>query len=215
MLDDTGQKIKALRKRKNWTLEQLGNATGVSKSTVRKWETGFIKNMRRDKLMALAAALDTTPEYLMGWDDNPMDEEDKNVQPAPGFLEAATVSIPVYGSVPAGVPVEAIQDVEGYIEIPADWVTSGRYLALRVSGSSMYPKYLEGDTVVVKQQDYAATGQDAVVYVNGYDATLKTVKHEPDGSITLKPVNPEYETKTYPASTVRVLGVVKRMVRDI
>lgn len=151
------------------------------------------------------------------WKDEAEGKTDygSNVSAANKFMFSATVQIPVYGSVPAGVPIEAIQDIDGYVDIPADWADHGRFMALTVHGSSMYPKYLDGDTIVVKQQDYAATGQDAVVYVNGYDATLKTVKHEPDGSITLKPVNPEYETKTYPASTVRVLGVVKRMVRDI
>ena len=49
------------------TLEQVADIVGVGKSTVRKWETGMIANMRRDKIQALATALGTTPAYLMGW----------------------------------------------------------------------------------------------------------------------------------------------------
>ena len=52
------------------TLEELGNKVGVGKSTVRKWETGMIANMRRDKILKIAQALDTTPSYLMGWENN-------------------------------------------------------------------------------------------------------------------------------------------------
>lgn len=67
---DMGQKIKFLREQKNMTLEELGNKVGVGKSTVRKWETGMIANMRRDKILKIAQALDTTPSYLMGWENN-------------------------------------------------------------------------------------------------------------------------------------------------
>ena len=66
---DMAHKIKELRKAKNMTLEDVGKIVGVGKSTVRKWETGMIENMRRDKIAALARALDTTPAYLMGWEE--------------------------------------------------------------------------------------------------------------------------------------------------
>ena len=51
------------------TLEEVGNAVGVSKSTVLKWENGNIANMRRDKIAKLAKALYVTPAYLMGWEE--------------------------------------------------------------------------------------------------------------------------------------------------
>lgn len=62
------EKIHYLRIKNNMTLEEVGNLVGVGKSTVRKWETGQIKNMRRDKIAKLAIALKTTPDYLLGWD---------------------------------------------------------------------------------------------------------------------------------------------------
>ena len=64
---ELGDRIKMLREEKRMTLEELGNAVGVGKSTVRKWEKGMIANMRRDKIAKLAAALDVSPGYLMGW----------------------------------------------------------------------------------------------------------------------------------------------------
>ena len=66
---EMGERIKYLRKQKDMTLEQLGQRVGVGKSTVRKWEEGEIQNMRRDKIAKLAAALDVTPGYLMGWEE--------------------------------------------------------------------------------------------------------------------------------------------------
>ena len=72
--EDMARKIRELRRGRNLTLEQVAKVVGVGKSTVRKWETGMIANMKRDKIAALAKALGTTPAYLMGWK-----EEQKNL----------------------------------------------------------------------------------------------------------------------------------------
>ena len=80
MEEGMAQRIKNLRQEKGLTLEQVASVVGVGKSTVRKWETGMIANMRRDKIAALAKALGTTPAYLMGWTEDdkkiPLTEED-------------------------------------------------------------------------------------------------------------------------------------------
>ena len=64
-----GERIKQLRAAKGLTLEEVGNFVGVGKSTVRKWETGDIANMRRDKISRLALILGVSPSYLIGEDD--------------------------------------------------------------------------------------------------------------------------------------------------
>lgn len=67
---NTGQRIKMLREEKGLTLEELGEMVGVGKSTVRKWENGIIANMKRDKIAAVAKALDVSAGYIMGYEDN-------------------------------------------------------------------------------------------------------------------------------------------------
>ena len=67
---NSGDRIKQLRIEKNMTLEDLGRRVGVGKSTVRKWETGAIANMRRDKIAKLAEALGTSVMDIMGLDYN-------------------------------------------------------------------------------------------------------------------------------------------------
>jgi len=67
---DTGEKMKMLRLQQGLTLEEVGDRVGVGKSTVRKWESGQIANMKRDKIALVAKALGTTPGYLMGWDES-------------------------------------------------------------------------------------------------------------------------------------------------
>ena len=85
---DMSNKIRALRKERNMTLEEVGLKVGVGKSTVRKWETGMIANMKRDKISALAKALNTTPAYLMGWEE----EQKKNDIQADIILKMRTDS---------------------------------------------------------------------------------------------------------------------------
>lgn len=203
---EIGERIREKRNSLDLSQEELAKKIGYTyRSTVSKMELGETV-FKPSMLVKLADALQTTPSWLAGWD------QDNNVIPEP---IQTTVKIPVFGSVPAGVPVEAIEDIDGYLELPSEWLDHGDYIALRVSGSSMYPKYIDGDRIVVRLQSEAPSGSDAVVYVNGYDATLKTIRHEADGSVSLIPKNPEYETKNYPENLIRILGVVKRLERDI
>ena len=73
---NVGQQIKKLREEKGMTLEELGNKVGVGKSTVRKWETGMIANMRRDKIEKVAQALDVSPAYFFNCESFQSDSKD-------------------------------------------------------------------------------------------------------------------------------------------
>ena len=75
-----GEKMREQRIRKGMTLQQVGDLVGVGKSTVRKWETGMIRNMGRDKILALAEVLDLRPSELLG--EEPGEEETRPV-PSP------------------------------------------------------------------------------------------------------------------------------------
>jgi len=66
------------RKELGLTLEDVGNIVGVTKSTVKKWESGYIENMRRDKIALLAKALKVSPLYIMGIDAGPDEVNDEN-----------------------------------------------------------------------------------------------------------------------------------------
>lgn len=90
---DTGFKLKNLRLSQGLTLEEVGNAVGVGKSTVRKWETGDIANMRRDKIAKLANALHTSPAYIMGWSDDPNPVIEKPAPIAKSELDNALIKM--------------------------------------------------------------------------------------------------------------------------
>lgn len=98
MEEGMAQRIKALRQEKGLTLEQVADVVGVGKSTVRKWETGMIANMRRDKIADLAKALGTTPTYLMGWKE---DGSEKDIPPSePPLTEGEKVLLDLFNRVP-------------------------------------------------------------------------------------------------------------------
>lgn len=205
-----GDRIKERRLAAGITQEALGIKTGVSKVTIHKYEANIITNIPSDKIESISKSLNTTPAYLMGWEEPP------NVVP---LQSIETVQIPVYGKVPAGPPAEAIEYIEETIDIPAEWTRYGqRYFGLTVQGDSMYPKYQSGDVVIIKEQPNCESGQDCVVYVNGCDSTLKKVIKEPDG-IMLQPLNPEYSPKKYDyadeLNPVTVLGIVVELRRKI
>lgn len=126
--------------------------------------------------------------------------------------EKIATRIPVLGSVPAGIPIEAIQDIVDYEEIDSKIASKGEYFALRIKGNSMEPRICEGDVVIVKQQDDVESGDVAIVMVNGNDATIKRLIKYDDG-IRLLPSNPSYEpiyytNKEIEEKPVRVIGKV-------
>jgi transcriptional regulator with XRE-family HTH domain len=95
MEEGMAQRIKSLRQKRKMTLEQVADIVGVGKSTVRKWETGMIANMRRDKIASLAKALNTTPEYLMGW------ENKKEISPSePTLTEGEALMLELFRQIP-------------------------------------------------------------------------------------------------------------------
>ena len=121
---EMGEKIKTLRAAKNMTLEELGNAVGVGKSTVRKWENGMIANMRRDKIAKIAAALDVSPAYLMGWEEiipsRPEGGFDINALAEPGLTELERKLIVKYRL----LNKEGQERLHDYA---SDLIASGRY----------------------------------------------------------------------------------------
>ena len=106
MGEGMAQRIKALRQEKGLTLEQVAEVVGVGKSTVRKWETGMIANMKRDKIADLAKALGTTPAYLMGWEE---DAEQKDSPTEPQLSEGEQLMLELFRKIPEDRQAAALE----------------------------------------------------------------------------------------------------------
>ena len=194
------------------TAAELSRKSGIRASSISDYLTGKYEP-KQDKIDQLAQALNVSPAWLMGYEHK---DSIWNDNVGPTRFNCDFIEIPVLGAVPAGVPVEAIENIIDSIKVSTDFINpDAEHFALRVKGDSMYPKYLEGDTIIVEVRHDCESGQDAIVYVNGYDATLKTVIKNDDGTITLKPHNPEWPSKTYGPDDepIQILGPVVQQIR--
>lgn len=180
---EMSKKIKELRLSQGMTLEQVANEVGVGKSTVRKWETGMIANMRRDKIASLAKALHTTPAYLMGWEESqPKEDTNSPLLPLPPMKRWKVI-----GGTACGSPIHSEIEEETVLA-PAD-IDADR--VFRCIGDSMVGAHIfDGDIVFVKTGMPVEDGKIGVVRVED-EYTLKRIYHGPD-YLELRSENPKY-----------------------
>ena len=113
----------------------------------------------------------------------------------------------VYGIIPAGIPMECIEDVIDTEEISADMLRGNKqYFGLKIKGNSMYPDYLDGDTIILEKTDDCESGDECCVMVNGSDGTFKKVIKNENG-IILQPLNSEYQPMFYTNEQIKSLPV--------
>lgn len=173
----TPARIKSAREDLKLTKRELAKRIGVHESSINKYEKGLV-DIPLSKISELARVLKVTEAYLMGW-------EEKTPQTQQG------IQIPVLGTVAAGIPISAVEDILDYEEIPSSWQSQGEFFALRIKGDSMQPKMDDGDVVIVRQQSDANSGDTVIALVNGDDATCKKLQKTENG-IMLVSTNPNY-----------------------
>ena len=201
----TYERVAKLCKRNKLAITALEKELGFGRGTIGKWKKGAEPNLA--SLQKVADYFNVSVDYLTTYEIKP------NVE----FIKLNDVArLPIYGRIPAGIPKEAIQEVEGFIEVPA-YMSEG-YAVLKVIGDSMYPKYLDGDVVIIKEQPDCENGQDCAVRINDNDVTLKKVIKMEDG-LMLQPLNPEYPPQFFSYSDelcpVYILGVVVEIRRKV
>ena len=194
-------------------------------------KTGKPYSVTTDVAIDLANAMNMSIEDLLSKLNN--DQEfvtnniDKNIHGMEKKSEGSAVVL-VYGTIPAGTPIECIEDIIDTEEIPVEMLKGGKqYFGLKVKGNSMYPEYLDGDTLILLKQEDCESGDDAVIMVNGNDGTFKRViKDEEKQTIRLQPLNTTldengnflYEPITFTKEQieqlpVRIIGVVEEIRR--
>lgn len=189
------ENIKKYRLSLGLTQTELAERVGYTdRSMIAKIETGKI-DLSRNKVYDFAKALHTTPIVLLGLDEELKKEE-----------HTKSVTIPVVGKVPAGLPAEAFEDIIDYEEIPESMARGGEYFGLAIKGDSMYPRILEGDVVIVKKQSTADSGDIVIALVNGDEGTCKQLFKYKD-HIELKPFNPMYKPFVYSNEDISSLPV--------
>lgn len=136
-------------------------------------------------------------------------------EPAVSDKAVSAVRIPVLGRVAAGIPLDAIEEIIDFEEIPQALASDGEYFGLRIKGDSMEPKISDGDVVIVRKQDDADDGDLVIALVNGNEGCCKRLRKY-GGSIALMSTNPAYEPMYFSGSEVdlvpvRIIGKVKEL----
>lgn len=191
------------------SFEEMKNAVGLkSKSGIHALiealeERNFIK-----KLPHKARALEII--RLPRFKPSAIIEEEKKREIA---LQNSAAQIPLYGKIAAGTPIEAIADENEKISVPFEMVSHGMFYALKIEGESMIEAgILDGDTVIIKKADTANNGDIVVALVEDSEATLKIFKREGD-DVLLIPCNKDYQTRRFPAASVKVQGTLAGLMR--
>lgn len=198
--------LKYLREINKETQDDIAKLVNKQNTAVSNWEKG-IREPDAVDLMKLAQHFDVSIDDLVISNlksDNAEVYETKTIE---------TIKIPVLGTIKAGTPIEAQEDILEYIDIPKNWTRGEKvFYGLKISGDSMYPKYQSNDVVIFeKSEDISrANGKDCAIMVNGYDATFKKFTLNENG-IILTPLNQDnsdgFQTTFYNIEQVMNLPV--------
>lgn len=205
---NAGRRIARLREEKGLSQLEFSHRVNINNSVMNRIEKG-IRPIRDDELLAISKCLGVSTDYLLGNSPNKNATQNSSGQ---------GVRIPVLGRVVAGIPLDAIEEIIDYEEIPKSMAATGEFFALQVKGDSMLPTLKDGDVVIVKKQPTVDSGDIAIILVNGNEATVKEVKESP-GGITLIGHNvavytPQfYSNEEIKSLPVQVLGKVVEMRR--
>ena len=204
-------RIKSRRTELGLTVEELAHKMGYKdKSSISKIENGKA-DIPQSKIAAFADALQTTPAYLMGWEEQP---DPKKPPIPPGFEPMpAMTEVPLVGRIACGTPITAEENVERMVCVPSKWHAT---FTLTCEGTSMEPKIHDGDLVAIRSQPTVENGEVAAVRIEG-EATLKRV-YLHSNFIELRAENPAFESiilAKEDMNTVTIEGKAVGLCRNI
>lgn len=201
----------------------LASKSGIHRLITALEERGFIRRLpNRARALEVIKLPDSMtggigrprkfePAVLEGGLGKPSQPQLKVAQMAPPANDI--LSIPVMGRIAAGTPISAIETSSHSIGLPADMLPAGDHFALEVRGDSMVEAGIfDGDTVVIRRQEMADTGDIIVALIDDEEATLKRLRKK-SGSVALEAANPAYETRIFGPDRVRIQGKMVGLFR--
>lgn len=206
------EKLKSLRIGKNITTYELSELTGIPQSTISKMENGKRK-IETESLELLAKALKVSiNDFFENKEPHSINLEEIYPINTNNFI-----SIPIVGSIRAGQPILAEDNLQGYIPVMKDNLKrDSTYFGLKVKGDSMNLEFEEGSILLVEKTPCIENGEIGVIRINGFEATVKKVVLNNE-MITLIPMsnNPEHIPQMYNLKTdnIEIVGKVKQATK--
>ncbi|HOC35021.1 MAG TPA: XRE family transcriptional regulator [Ruminococcus flavefaciens] len=197
--------LKQRRIELNLTMLEVAKLVGVSEATISRYESGNIKNMRRDRIEKYAKALQVSPSEFLDIQEEPQ------ISKIP-YTEEGTVLVPLIGKVAAGYSCHAEDNISEYIRTDGSSLKTGYdYFWLEVKGDSMEPELHEKDLVLVQEQSELDAECYAVVTVDNEDGLVKQVQID-NTKITLKSINPYYPPRIFEKQDMNRIKIVGRVI---
>ncbi len=196
----------------------LRSKSGIHRLIMALEERGFIRRLpnraRALEVLRMPESSTPGPARTQRFSQSVIEGNLGRVRPSVADdIGPAHVSIPVMGRIAAGTPISAIQSRSHTIPMPPDFLSGGEHFALEVRGDSMIEAgILDGDTVIVKKQESADTGDIVVALIDDEEATLKRLRKR-GASIALEAANPAYETRIFGPDRVRIQGKLVSVLR--
>lgn len=200
----------------------LRSKSGIHRLIIALEERGFIRRLpnRARALEVLRLPESSTPSgqaRQRRFEPALIEGSLGRVRPPPAPMadedERGVVAIPVMGRIAAGTPISALQHRSHTVSLPPDMLPLGEHYALEVRGDSMIEAgILDSDTVIIRRQDTAETGDIVVALIDEEEATLKRLRKR-GASIALEAANPAYETRIFGHDRVQIQGKLVSLIR--
>lgn len=211
-----GSRIRNRREELGLSQDELGRRLGYkSRSSINKIELDQ-RNLTQSKIKAIADALETTPAYIMGWDEPDQKLDEENLKFFDNLFPIETKKFPLLGNIACGKPIFADEQFEAYIEAGANIKAD---FCLRAKGDSMIgARIYDGDIVFIRKQKMVDDGEIAAVLIDD-EATLKRVYYDQENNvIQLFAENPQYKTMRFVGeelNRIRILGKAVALQTDV
>lgn len=226
------ERVEELRKARRLSQANLGALTGTSQASIQRIETGETRNPRN--LLALARALKTSPEYLLGETDDPAptgslnerqlpfrNDDDLPREAPPAMVEVAGIDLD-FGLGAAIMDSEIVEHQVEPLQFPRDWLRQittsppSQLYWTRGVGNSMEPAISDGDVILIDRSKNGSTFGDlywAIAY--GNTGMIKRLRPMPDGSVKILSDNPSVPPEVAYDGELHIFGRVIAVVRRL
>ena len=203
---------------------KLKSKSGIHRLITGLEERGYIRRLAYRARALEVLRLPTSLQKVAGGDVVEAGPDDAGVgnvvhgrfglRPAePANGDGHYVSLPLYGRIAAGTPIAALRDHSTQVDVPLHMVQSGDHYALEVVGDSMIEAGIhDGDVVVIQRTETAENGEIVVALVDDDEVTLKRLRRK-GATVALEAANPQYETRIFGPSRVKVQGRLVSLMR--
>lgn len=211
-----GSRIRNRREELGLSQDELGKRLGYkSRSSINKIELDQ-RSLTQSKIKAIADALETTPSYIMGWNEPDVKLDEEDLKFFDNLFPIETKKFPLLGNIACGKPIFADEQFEAYVEAGANIKAD---FCLRAKGDSMIgARIYDGDIVFIHKQEMVDDEEIAAVLIDD-EATLKRVYYDQENNvIQLFAENPQYKTMRFVGEElnhIRILGKAVALQTDI